>query len=192
MLARFQAEAGRRLAGSLPAQFVRFPFASRYTEALDLRPSSRLLQVGGSPELGRWLAGVADTRLAVTAHPGAAARPEAVAWPGSLPFSDASFDALFAPDLLRKLNNDELWPFLVEAARVTAPGGVILLIDVPPVRSRVIEAWHGLVVGGQRRGWASLLHLISETGAFSTAQLVDPGPCLWPPVPRIGIRLVRR
>ena len=195
MLARF--EAGnpglwRGVSESLPGQLARFPLAARYAEALELRPGSRLLQVGGGPELGRWLAGLAEVSRFASLHPSRTGQPEAVAWPGQLPVRDGAFSALLAPDLIRWLNDDELWPFLEEAARVTRPGARILLIDVPPVKSGVIERWHDRVVGGQRRGWASLLHRIAEMGAFSTAQLIDPGPSLWPPVPRIGILIVRR
>jgi hypothetical protein len=197
-LGRFQAaERGplgryRRSMETLPGQLARFPLASRYGEHLKLETARSLLQVGGGPELGRWLADLAGTQRFFAVHPSSVGRPDLVGWPGSLPFRDASFDSLFAPDLIRRLNEDEFWQFLAETARVTRPGGVVLLVDVPPVKSMAIERWHGLVVGGQRRGWASLLHLVAEMGAFSTAQLVDPGPSLWPPVPRIGVRLVRR
>jgi hypothetical protein len=179
----------QRLLERLPARFLQAPAPARLIDLLELTASSRLLHLGPGGEFGRWLVQAVDGRRCVTAFPGTAVHPDVVAWPGALPFPEASFSAVFAPDFIRRLNDDELYALLAEARRVVVAGGPILLLDYAPVRSKALERSHGLLVGGDRRGWERLALMVSEMPGFAEAELVDAGPCLYPPIPRVAVRL---
>ena len=119
-------------------------------------PGARVLDLGcGTGRLGALLAGRArvvgvDVSRAMLSHARAAAPPFAGLVQASafrLPFADASFGAVASGFVLRNL--EDLGGAFREMARVTAPGGAVVALDItgPSDRRlrRLFDAYFGIV-----------------------------------------------
>ena len=118
-----------------------------------------------------------------------------MAWPEHLPLADASVDVVTCLYFMRRLDDDVAHGFGGELARILAPGGRALVLEIAPVKSQLLDRWHRkLVAGGcaevDLRGWGRLAALFTECG-FDAIDLVNMGPFLLPPVPRVGVLLRR-
>ncbi|MEJ5221636.1 MAG: hypothetical protein WHT63_06505, partial [Tepidiforma sp.] len=80
-----------------------------------------------------------------------------------------------------------------ELARVLAPGGRALVLEVAPVVNPLLNRLHAKLVSGgcpavDLRGWDRLAATFSEAG-YDAIDLVNAGPFLVPPIPRVGLLL---
>jgi len=85
--------------------------------------------------------------------------------------------------------------FAGEIARLLAPGGSALVMEVAPVRNGLLNRLHARLLGAgcgavDLRGWGRLAAMFTEAG-FDAIYLVNVGPFLVPPIPRVGV-LARR
>lgn len=172
------------------------PRARRIIELIELRPGRRYVDVGcgtGSyAHLLARLAGLAEPPLTIDLAP-EPGPVDVVAWPGALPLRDRSVDCLTSLYFVRRFDDDNLQEFGRELARVLAPGGSALLLEVAPVRFAALDRFHHWLlqpgcVRVDLRGWGRLAALLTEAG-FDAINLVNVGPFLFPPIPRVGVLL---
>ncbi len=120
---------------------------------------------------------------------------DALAWPEHLPLRDESVDCLTSLYFIHRFDDDVVHALGGEISRVLAPGGTALLLDIGPVRNERIERIHRWLLSPgcaevDLRGWGRLAALFTECG-FDAIDLVNVGPFVFPPVPRIGVLLRR-
>ncbi|MEX2081821.1 MAG: methyltransferase domain-containing protein, partial [Dehalococcoidia bacterium] len=116
---------------------------------------------------------------------------DVVGWPEALPFRDGSFDAVTCLYFIRRFDDDVMHNFGAELRRVVAPGGAALVLDIAPVRSAWLNGLHSRLVGAgmvgaDLRGWRRLAASLTDVG-FDAIDLVNVGPFLLPPIPRISV-----
>jgi SAM-dependent methyltransferase len=174
------------------------PRARRIIDLIGLGPGKRYLDVGcGTAAYAHLLAaraGADDPPVTVdlVAGPGPV---EVIGWPEQLPFRDESFDCITSLYYLRRFDDDVTHAFAGEIARLLAPGGSALVMEVAPVRNGLLNRLHARLLGvgcGEvdLRGWGRLAAQFTEAG-FDAIDLVNVGPFLVPPIPRVGV-LARR
>jgi SAM-dependent methyltransferase len=172
------------------------PRADRIIDLLQLRTGGRYLDIGcGTGAYAHLLAsraGLSEPPLCLdlVAGPGPV---DLVGWPEKLPFPDASFDHITSLYFIRRFDDDVVHAFAEEISRILAPAGHALVMDVAPVVSDRLNALHTrLLSPGTRqvdlRGWSRLAALFTECG-FGAIDLVNAGPFLLPPIPRVGVLL---
>ena len=120
---------------------------------------------------------------------------DAVAWPEHLPLADASVDVLTCLYFIRRFDDDVVHGFGGEIARVLAPGGAALILEIAPMKSARLDCLHRKLLSPgcaevDLRGWGRMAALLTECG-FDAIDLVNAGPFLLPPTPRLGV-LARR
>jgi len=175
------------------------PRVDRIIDLVELGPGRRYLDIGcGTAAFAHLIAARAGLEeppytLDITPEPGPI---DAVAWPEQLPLADASFDAITCLYFIRRFDDDVVHAFAAELARVLAPGGSALVLEVAPVRNAALNRLHTKLLGagcGQvdLRGWGRLAALFSEAGA-DALDLVNAGPFFLPPIPRVGVLMRRR
>lgn len=174
------------------------PRAARVIDLLDLTPGRRYLDIGcGTAAFANLLA----ARAGLEAPPvtfdlaGGGGGIDALAWPEHLPVADASFDCITSFYYIRRFDDDVVHGFGGELARVLAPGGAALVLEVAPVKNAWLERMHRHLLSPgcaevDLRGWGRLAALFTESG-FDAIDLVNVGPFLLPPIPRVGV-LMRR
>jgi len=121
-----------------------------------LQPGGRVLDAGGGTgSTGSWLAAGHDlvaldpVAAALATYAGRAPGSHGVAGSlGALPFADASFDAVVCVTVLYHAAIDDPAAAVAELARVTRPGGVVVLWE-PGVRR--LRRAHDRVTHGARR-----------------------------------------
>lgn len=187
---------GRALESQV-AQAALAPRVARVVELLEMRAGRRYVDIGcGSATLAHVIAARAGlARPPLTLDLGAAPGVDAIAWPEQLPLADASVDALTCLYFVRRLDDDVLYNFAGEIARVLAPGGRALLVEFGPVRSASLDRLHRRLVSAgtaavDLRGWGRLAALFTERG-FDSIELVNVGPFVLPPIPRVAVLLQR-
>lgn len=183
-------------AGSQTGQALITPRAGRVIELLELGPGRRHLDIGcGTAAYAHLLAARAGCQEAPVCMdlawgPGPV---DVIGWPERLPFRDGAFDCISSFYFIRRLDDDMLHAYARELARVLAPGGRALVMEVAPVVSGWLNRLHArLLAGGcatvDLRGWGRLAAAFSEAG-YDAIDLVNVGPFLVPPVPRVGLLL---
>ncbi|HNM77350.1 MAG TPA: hypothetical protein PKI89_03230, partial [Tepidiformaceae bacterium] len=85
--------------------------------------------------------------------------------------------------------------FADEISRLLAPGGSALVLDVAPVQNGLLNRLHERLLrpgcaAVDLRGWGRLAATFTEAG-FDAIDLVNVGPFLVPPAPRVGVLLRR-
>ena len=174
------------------------PRAARIVELLELAQGKRYVDIGcGTSAYAHLLArraGLEGPPLTLDLAPGPGP-VDALAWPESLPLADGSVDCLTSLYFIRRFDDDVVHGFGGELARVLAPGGAALVLEVAPVKSDRLDRLHRqLLAPGcvevDLRGWGRLAALFTECG-FDAIDLVNVGPFLVPPIPRVGVLLRR-
>lgn len=174
------------------------PRVDRVIELLELGPGRRYVDLGcGTAAYAHLVArraGLTEAPLCLdlVADVGPV---DAVAWPEQLPLADASVDAMTCFYFIRRFDDDVVHGLGGEIARVLAPGGSALLLEVAPMRAAWLDRLHRRIVSAgcetvDLRGWGRLAALLTESG-FDAIDLVNVGPFIVPPIPRVGV-LVRR
>ncbi len=175
------------------------PRVRRLLSLLDLRPGKRYVDIGcGTAAFAHLLAQRAGLEeppvcLDIARGPGPV---DVLAWPEHLPFRDGSVDALTSLYFMRRLDDDVAHGFGGELARILAPGGRGIILEIAPVRSDRLNRLHSRLVRGgcgpvtDLRGWGRMAALLTEVG-FDHIQRIDLGPFLFPPIPRCGVLLRR-
>lgn len=187
-----------RLLASQPAAALITPRAARLIDLLELGPGRRYVDIGaGTAAYAHLLAARAGLEepplcLDLAAPPGPV---DAIAWPENLPLRDQSVDALSCFYFMHRFDDDVVHGLAGELSRVLAPGGSALMVDVAPVESSLLNRLHRRLISPgcpevDLRGWGRLAALFSECG-FDAIDLVNTGPFLLPPVPRVGVLLRR-
>ena len=120
---------------------------------------------------------------------------EAIAWPENLPLRDGSVGAITCLYYIRRFDDDVVHKLGEEIARVLAPGGAALVMEVAPVRNRLLNRFHTWLMRPgcaqvDLRGWGRLAAMFTECG-FDAIDLVNVGPFLVPPISRVGVLLRR-
>ncbi len=187
-----------RLINSQAGMALITPRVQRIISLLDLRPGRSYVDVGcGTAAFAHLVAdraglGEAPFTLDLTHGPGPV---EAIAWPENLPLRDGSVDAITCLYFIRRFDDDVVHKLGEEIARVLAPGGAALVMEVAPVRNRLLNRFHAWLMrpGCARvdlRGWGRLAAMFTECG-FDAIDLVNVGPFLVPPISRVGVLLQR-
>lgn len=187
-----------RLAAGQAAGAAMTPRVDRVIDLVDLKPGCRYLDIGcGTAAYAHLLAqraglSEAPVCLDLTAGPGPV---DAVAWPEHLPLGDESFDAVTCFYFLRRFDDDVVHGFAKEISRILARGGSALLVEIAPMRAAWLDRFHKKVVSAgcetvDLRGWGRLAALLTECG-FDQIDLVNIGPFIVPPIPRVGVLLRR-
>lgn len=175
------------------------PRVQRIIDLLDLCPGRRYLDIGcgtgAFADLIAQKAGLMEPPVTVdlAAGPGPV---DITGWPEKLPFRDASFDCITSLYFLRRFDDDVCRAFADEIGRILAPGGSALVVEVAPVRNLLLNRLHARLLSFgcaevDLRGWGRLAALFTEAG-FDGIDLVNVGPFIVPPVPRVGVLLRRK
>lgn len=185
-----------RLLNSQAGMAAITPRADRVIDLINLRDGGRYLDIGcGTSAFAHLLAARAGhTEVPVcmdlVGEPGPV---DLVAWPEKLPFPDNSFDHITSLYFIRRFDDDVVHAFAEEVSRVLAPGGHALVLEVAPVVSDRLNRLHSRLLSGgthevDLRGWSRMAALFTECG-FGAIDLVNVGPFLVPPIPRVGVLL---
>lgn len=175
------------------------PRIQRIIDLVELAPGRRYVDIGcGTGAFAHLIAqraGLAEPPITLDLAPGPGP-VDAIAWPENLPLADASVNALTCFYFVRRFDDDVVHGFGGELARVLAPGGSALLLEVAPVKNARLNRWHAKLLSGgipqvDLRGWGRMAALFTECG-FDAIDLVNVGPFVLPPVPRLGVLLRRR
>jgi len=187
-----------RAINSQSAMALITPRAQRIIDLIQLAPGKSYLDIGcGTAAFAHLLAakaGMVEPPVTADLVPGGGP-VELLAWPEQLPFRDQSFDCITSLYFMRRLDDDMAHAFSREIARLLAPGGAALILEVAPVRAASLNRLHTRILSAgagtaDLRGWGRLAAMFSEAG-FDAIDLVNVGPFLVPPIPRVGI-LARR
>ncbi len=180
-------------------------------QTLDLQPEHRILDLGcGRASLSRFLArrvgfdrppvgldvSTVMLRLAHRRDDPAAPVSLVAASASSLPFRDDLFDFVLVSHVWKHLDDRALMHNLFEIERVLRPGGSCVAWEFAPLSSRRLDRWNRWVL---TRGDVKSVHLrgfrvlasAAIDAKFAKVRRIDPGPFLWPPIPRVSVRLYK-
>lgn len=109
----------------------------------------------------------------------------------SLPFSDETFDVVVSAHMVKHLADESLYECFSEVLRVLKPGGVCVLWEFMPTRSRLLNRLNHKVLTLQVkrshvRSFRRLAVVAMEAGFFQVLSL-GLRPFLWPPIPRVSM-----
>jgi len=174
------------------------PRINRIIDLIQLAPGRRYVDIGcGTGAFAHLIAqraGLDEPPICFDLAPGRGP-VDAIAWPEKLPLRDRSVDSLTSLYYLRRFDDDVVHAFGEELSRVLAPGGAALVLEVAPVRNALLNRLHTKLLSPgtgmvDLRGWGRLAALFTECG-FDAIDLVNVGPFIVPPVPRVGVLLRR-
>jgi ubiquinone/menaquinone biosynthesis C-methylase UbiE len=107
-----------------------------------------------------------------------------------LPLADASFDVVTCSYMTQYLDDDGLLALFQEVRRVLTDGGIALIWDFAPTRSRALNAFNNRVLditgAGITRTYTTLSAYALEAG-FEWVSNAHLRPFLFPPIPRVSI-----
>ena len=185
-----------RMLNSQAAMAAITPRVERVISLLALGAGRRYLDIGcGTAAYAHLLAqraGLDEPPVTVDLVPGPGP-VDLFGWPEKLPFRDSSFDSISSFYFLRRFDDDVTHAFARELRRILAPGGSALVMDFAPVKSDRLTWLHSrLLKPGcaqvDLRGWGRLAALFTEVG-FDAIDLVNAGPFVFPPMPRVAVLL---
>jgi SAM-dependent methyltransferase len=190
------------LAGPPGLMLINTPAFNLHTE-LQLRPETRLLDIGcGSGALIELLASrvrfrtppvgidLSTTMLGLSDPK----RVSLVEGSGvQLPFADESFDVITCAHVAKHLDDASLLAMLAEIRRVLSFGGIAVMWDFAPTRSRLLNRWNEFVLTqGVRdcylRNYTTLSAYALEAG-FEWVSNAHLRPFIYPPIPRASVIL---
>ena len=114
----------------------------------------------------------------------------------SLPFADNTFDFVIVAHVWKHLDDRALLHNLLEIERVLQPGGSCIGWEFAPRNSRALDRWNqavlrcGTVKSVHLRGFHVLASAAIDAG-FQEIRRLDLGLFLWPPIPRVAVRLYK-
>jgi ubiquinone/menaquinone biosynthesis C-methylase UbiE len=175
--------------------------AFKLHEELQLKPENRLLDVGcGSGALlqlvaskvgfSRPPAGIDISRSMLDLGHGHGL--SLVQGSGTqLPFADESFDIVTCAHVVKHLDDLSLLSLFRETRRVLTHGGIAVLWEFAPTRSRLLNAWNERVITlGVRdcilRSYTTLSAFALEAG-FEWISNAHLRPFIYPPIPRVSL-----
>jgi cyclopropane fatty-acyl-phospholipid synthase-like methyltransferase len=188
------------LAGPPGLMLVNTP-AFSLDEELQLRPETRLLDLGcGSGALLELLASrvrferppVGLDLSSTMLHLNRPESAELVEGSGvQLPFADESFDVVTCAHVAKHLDDASILLMLAEVRRVLSFGGIALLWEFAPTRSRLLNRWNEFVITlGVRdchlRSFTTLSAFALEAG-FEWVSNAHLRPFIYPPIPRASV-----
>ena len=185
-----------RAINSQPAMALITPRVKRVIDLLDLRPGRSYLDIGcgtaAYADLIARKAGLTEPPVTVDLV-GGLGPVEVLGWPEKLPFRDESFDCISSFYFMRRFDDDVCRAYADEIGRILAPGGSALILEVAPVKNGYLNRAHEWLMRRgcaevDLRGWGRLAALFTEAG-FDGIDLVNVGPFLLPPIPRVGVLL---
>ena len=196
--ARWATRLPARIINSQAAMAVITPRAGRIVSLLGLEPGKRYLDIGcGTASYAHLLASQAGMDAPpLTLDLARGSWPiDATTWPEHIPLADATVDAVTCLYFIHRFDDDVVHGLGGELARILAPGGAALVMDLAPLKNRRLDELHRrLLAPGcaavDLRGWGRLAALFTECG-FDAIDLVNIGPFILPPIPRIGVLLRR-
>lgn len=202
------ASAGMRLLMGPAGQFLVNTPAFRLPEEMRLKPADRVLEIGcGRAALLRILAArvgfltppvgldVSRTMLRMAERDMRRAGGPAVdlvaGTATKLPFEDDQFDYVISAHMVKHLSDAAVLLCLREMRRVLRPGGLALVWDIGPVRSRTIDRWNRWLLtrgvsSAHLRNYRQLAALAKRAG-FDWYTNAGLRPFLYPPIPRASI-----
>jgi SAM-dependent methyltransferase len=160
--------------------------ALRLPEEVRIRRHERLLDIGcGRASLLRLLA----SRVRFTSRPVGLARGLATA----LPFADDTFHLLLCGHLFKYLSDAELRLCLREIRRVLRPGGIAIVWEMAPTKSRLLNRFNRWVISREKlpltlRTYREL-HRAARDCSFDWIDHARLRPFLVPPIPRVSLIL---
>lgn len=200
--------AGMRLLMSPAGQFLVNTPAFRLPEELIIRPQHRVLDIGcGRAALLRILAArvrfttppvgldASKTMLELAQRDIRRSGEQGIDLVRGaatvLPFAADSFDFVISAHMVKHLSDQALRQCFREIYRVLRPGGLAMVWDFAPVRSRLLSRWNRwLITRGvstaHLRTYARLAAIAEEVG-FEWFRNAHLRPFLYPPIPRASI-----
>ena len=174
------------------------PRVARIIDLIDLQPGKSFLDIGcGTAAFAHLIAARAGcdeppVTLDLVPGPGPV---DAYCLPEHLPIRDDSMDCVTCLYYIRRFDDDAVHALGNEIRRILKPGGAALVLEVAPMKSALLDRAHRWLLrpGCQQvdlRGWGRLAALFTEVG-FDAIDLVNVGPFLLPPIPRVGVLLRR-
>ncbi|MGI8552221.1 MAG: class I SAM-dependent methyltransferase [Dehalococcoidia bacterium] len=151
---------------------ARIPF-QRPPVGIDLAPAAlELAQRDGSAGSPMVLLAVAATRL---------------------PFARESFDLILSTHMVKHLSDAAIHRFFFESWRALRPGGVLIVWEFAPTRSRLLNRFHRWLLTAdvktcRLRGYGDFVDLAIES-RFMNMENLTLRPYLFPPIPRTGFLL---
>jgi ubiquinone/menaquinone biosynthesis C-methylase UbiE len=111
----------------------------------------------------------------------------------SLPFGDETFDVVVSAHVVKHLSDESLHECFGEVLRVLRPGGICVLWEFTPTRSRLLNQLNRKVLTRQVkrshiRSFRRLAYVAMEVGFYQVLSL-GLRPFLWPPIPRVSMLL---
>ncbi len=108
-----------------------------------------------------------------------------------LPFADECFDVVTCGHVVKHLDDASLLNLLREIRRVLSHGGIAVLWEFAPTRSRLLNTWNERVITlGVRdcnlRNYTTLSAYALEAG-FEWISNAHLRPFIYPPIPRISL-----
>lgn len=167
---------------SRPMDSQRLAARERFLESLAAGPRRRVLEVGSGPgrdaiaflEAGHWYVAV-DLSIEHARRCRATGASVVLASARRLPFTDASFDALWSMSTLMHVPESAIGSALAELARVLAPGGTAAIgvwggVDVEAYSPENREAGRAPRLFSRRSDerWRSMLATLGIVEAFET------------------------
>lgn len=186
-----------RAANSQTGMALATPRVQRIIDLLDLCPGRRYLDAGcgtaAFADLIARRAGLEEPPVTVDLVATADQPLDLTGWPERLPFADESFDCITSLYFVRRFDDDVCRAFASEIGRLLAPGGTALVLEFAPVRNSRLNRLHERLLSFgmaeiDLRGWGRMAALYTEAG-FDGIDLVNVGPFLVPPIPRVGVLL---
>jgi ubiquinone/menaquinone biosynthesis C-methylase UbiE len=172
------------------------PRVARVIDLIQLRPGKRYLDIGCGTGSYAYLlanrAGLGEPPVTLDLV-GGPFPVDALAVPEHLPFANDTFDCVTCLYYIHRFDDDAVHALGQEIRRILAPGGAALVMDVAPVQNGLLNRFHRWLMragatDADLRGWGRLAALFTEVG-FDAIDLVNVGPFVLPPVPRVGVLL---
>jgi SAM-dependent methyltransferase len=112
-----------------------------------------------------------------------------------LPFADESFDLVLSTYVLKHLGDIAVMRFFHESWRVLRPGGMLVVWEWAPTRSRLLNRFHRRLLtmrvqSCRLRGFGDFVDLAVES-PFANMEILTLRPFVFPPIPRTAFVLTK-